>query len=87
MLNHQIIGPTVVYIDNPLDMSERSVKRVVGGRSISELAPDTPYPIVCALNGQPISRADWVAVPSQDDHVSFIRFPKGGGGGLSLIHI
>lgn len=82
-------GPTIVHAYNVLDASDREVFTGQQGLSLSALAPVTPLPTICLLNGECIHPDDWNYIDLEStDHVRYITLPQGGGGsGNSLMQV
>ena len=49
-------------------------------RRLRALAPRTPDPVICILNGRPVLRAEWTRRVCDGDVVVFSVLPQGGGG-------
>jgi hypothetical protein len=76
--------PAVVVTSfNPLRPEIESALQFEGVSSIRSLAPITPLPFVCILNGEPLLRAEWDRLVAPGDVVVFQVLPQGGGGGGS----
>lgn len=78
-------GPVVVHEFNVLDpLSNRRVFRGDVGLTLRQLAPVSDLPTLCRYNGELVLPEDLDWIPTQDDHVSFLTLPKGGGGNVSM---
>ena len=76
----------VAVIDNPMavEVDENDFRTVVVGATIADLAPVTSHPVVCSIDGQYISRAQWNLRVRPGAIVVFQVVPLGGGGSNPL---
>ena len=64
--------------------NRRTVAEVRRGRRLRALAPRTQQPVICAVNGEWISRAAWNRRVRDGEVVTFVLLPQGGGGSNPL---
>jgi len=71
----------LITLRDPFNPGRRDRRTVARRRRIRALAPRTPLPHICYLNGRPILRTEWRRRVADGDVVAFVVLPAGGGGG------
>lgn len=63
----------------------RDVREIRRRARVSALAPQTPHPYICVLNGKPLLRAGWSYRLRDGDTLAFVTLPQGGDDGSNVL--
>lgn len=74
----------LAIIRNPFHpMQGRELRVIDAGQPLSSCAPRTAQPFILLLNGSSVLRKDWQLPIGDNDLISVVYLPRGGGGGGS----